>query len=131
MIEQIAPYRITYPVVFDWERQNYAGSRTQTIPDTGLLCSMANAFCADIEAAGYEAMIYFYQNLAYNNLDLSQLLDYPFWLAQYTDYPSFYYDFDMWQYNLQREGARNLRQCGPESAVLPGWGTPAGGQRRC
>ena len=98
VIEQIAPYRITYPVVFDWERQNYAGSRTQTIPDTGLLCSMANAFCADIEAAGYEAMIYFYQNLAYNNLDLSQLLDYPFWLAQYTDYPSFYYDFDMWQY---------------------------------
>ena len=98
MIEQIAPYRITYPVVFDWERQNYAGSRTQTIPDTDLLCSMANAFCADIEAAGYEAMIYFYQNLAYNNLDLSQLLDYPFWLAQYTDYPSFYYDFDMWQY---------------------------------
>ena len=92
VIEQIAPYRITYPVVFDWD------SRTQTIPDTGLLCSMANAFCADIEAAGYEAMIYFYQNLAYNNLDLSQLLDYPFWLAQYTDYPSFYYDFDMWQY---------------------------------
>ena len=25
-------------------------------------------------------------------------MDYPFWLAQYTDYPSFYYDFDMWQY---------------------------------
>ena len=98
VIEQIAPYDITYPVVFDWERQNYAGSRTQTIPDTDLLCSMANAFCADIEAAGYEAMIYFYQNLAYNNLELSQLLDYPFWLAQYTDYPSFYYDFDMWQY---------------------------------
>ena len=97
VIEQIAPYDITYPVVFDWERQNYAGSRTQTIPDTDLLCSMANAFCADIEAAGYEAMIYFYQSLAYNNLDLSQL-DYPFWLAQYTDYPSFYYDFDMWQY---------------------------------
>lgn len=97
VIEQLAPYRITYPVVFDWERQNYSGSRTQTIPETKLLCQMANAFCADIEAAGYDAMIYFYQNLAYNNLDLSQL-DYPFWLAQYTDYPSFYYDFDMWQY---------------------------------
>ena len=98
VVEQLAPYRITYPVVFDWERQNYAGSRTQTIPQTDLLCAMANAFCADIEAAGYDAMIYFYQNLAYNNLDLSQLTDYPFWLAQYTDYPSFYYDFDMWQY---------------------------------
>ena len=100
VVEQLAPYRreITYPVVFDWERQNYTGSRTQTIPDTDLLCAMANAFCEDIEAAGYDAMIYFYQNLAYNNLDLSQLTDYPFWLAQYTDYPSFYYDFDMWQY---------------------------------
>ena len=42
-------------------------------------------------------MIYFYQSLAYNNLDLNKL-NYPFWLAQYTDYPSFYYDFDMWQY---------------------------------
>ena len=98
VIEQIAPYDITYPVVFDWERQNYSGSRTQTIPETDLLCSMANAFCQDIEAAGYDAMIYFYQNLAYNNLDLSQLLDYPFWLAQYTDFPTFYYDFEMWQY---------------------------------
>ena len=97
VIEQIAPYEITYPVVFDWERQNYSGSRTQTIPETELLCDMANAFCADIEAAGYDAMIYFYQSLAYNNLDLSKL-NYPFWLAQYTDYPSFYYDFDMWQY---------------------------------
>ena len=98
VIEKLEPYNITYPVVFDWERQNYEGSRTQTIPETDLLCSIANAFCQDIEAAGYDAMIYFYQNLAYNNLDLSQLTDYPFWLAQYTDYPSFYYDFDMWQY---------------------------------
>ena len=98
VIEQIAPYDITYPVVFDWERQNYSGSRTQTIPETNLLCSIANTFCQEIEAAGYDAMIYFYQNLAYNNYDLSQLLEYPFWLAQYTDYPSFYYDFEMWQY---------------------------------
>ena len=98
VIEQLEPYPITYPVVFDWERQNYAGSRTQTVPETKLLCRMANAFCEEIEDAGYDAMIYFYQNLAYNNLDLSQLTDYPFWLAQYTDYPSFYYDFDMWQY---------------------------------
>ena len=25
-------------------------------------------------------------------------MEHPFWLAQYTDYPSFYYDFEMWQY---------------------------------
>ncbi len=25
-------------------------------------------------------------------------MDYDFWLAQYSDTPSFYYDFQMWQY---------------------------------
>ena len=34
VLEQIAPYPISYPVVFDWERQNYSVSRTQKIPDT-------------------------------------------------------------------------------------------------
>ena len=105
VIEHLEPYadQVTYPVVFDWERQNYEGSRTKTVPDTELLCDMANAFCEDIEDAGYDAMIYFYQNLAYSSLDLSQLTDYPFRLAQYTNYPSFYYDFDMWQYTSEGE----------------------------
>ena len=101
VIEALKPYQdyVTYPVVFDWERQNYEGSRTKTVPETELLCAMANAFCEDIEAAGYDPMIYFYQSLAYNNLDLSQLSEYPFWLAEYDEYPSFYYDFDMLQYS--------------------------------
>ena len=91
-------YPISYPVVFDWERQNYSGSRTQKIPDTETMCRMANAFCEEIQAEGYQPMVYFYQNLAYNNYDLSKIMEHPFWLAQYTDYPSFYYDFEMWQY---------------------------------
>ena len=98
VLEQIAPYPISYPVVFDWERQNYSGSRTQKIPDTETMCRMANAFCEEIQAEGYQPMVYFYQNLAYNNYDLSKIMEYPFWLAQYTDHPSFYYDFEMWQY---------------------------------
>ena len=98
VLENIAPYSVTYPVVFDWERQNYSGSRTQTVPDTDLLCQMANAFCQKIEEGGYQPMVYFYQSLAYKNYDLSRIMQYPFWLAQYTDYPSFYYHFDMWQY---------------------------------
>ena len=98
VLEQIAPYPISYPVVFDWERQNYSGSRTQKIPDTETMCRMANAFCEEIQAEGYQPMVYFYQNLAYNNYDLSKIMEHPFWLAQYTDYPSFYYDFEMWQY---------------------------------
>ena len=98
VLEAIRNYPVTYPVVFDWERQNYSGSRTQKVPDTETMCRMANAFCEEIQAEGYQPMVYFYQNLAYNNYDLSKIMEHPFWLAQYTDYPSFYYDFEMWQY---------------------------------
>ena len=31
--------------------------------------------------------------------DLSKLLDHSFWFAQYQAQPSFYYDFQMWQYS--------------------------------
>lgn len=98
VIEQVKNYPLTYPVVFDWERQNYSGSRTQTVPSVNTMCQMANAFCADITAAGYEAMVYFNPSEGYKQYDLSQLMNYPFWLAQYNSVPTFYYDFDMWQY---------------------------------
>lgn len=98
VIEQVKSYPLTYPVMFDWERQNYAGSRTQKVPSVSTMCQMANAFCEDITAAGYEAMVYFNPSEGYKQYDLSQLMDYPFWLAQYNSRPTFYYDFDMWQY---------------------------------
>ena len=34
----------------------------------------------------------------YLHFDLNELVNYPFWLAQYNATPSFYYHFDMWQY---------------------------------
>ena len=98
VIEQVKDYNLTYPVVFDWERQNYAGSRTQKVPSVSTMCKMANAFCADITAAAYKAMVYFNPSEGYSQYDLSKLMDYSFWLAQYNSRPTFYYDFDMWQY---------------------------------
>lgn len=99
VLEQIKDYDVTYPVVFDWERQNYSGSRTQKVPDVENMGNLANTFCQTIQEAGYEPMVYFYQFQAYNYYDLSQIMAYPFWVAQYTDTPTFYYDFDMWQYS--------------------------------
>lgn len=43
-------------------------------------------------------MIYFNLFAGYIKYDLSQVMEYDFWLAQYSDTPSFYYDFQMWQY---------------------------------
>ena len=42
-----------------------------------------------------------YSNLTYFYLhyDLTQLVDFPLWLAQYNETPTFYYHFSMWQYS--------------------------------
>jgi GH25 family lysozyme M1 (1,4-beta-N-acetylmuramidase) len=77
---------------------------------------MAAAFCGDIEAAGHKAMIYFNQELGYFHYDLSRLVEYDFWLAEYKEHPSFYYDFDIWQYSSTGrvagiEGSVDLNLC--------------------
>ena len=52
-----------------------------------------------MEEAGYEAMIYLTSYAGYIKYDLSQVMEYGFWFAQYSDTPDFYYDFQMWQYS--------------------------------
>jgi len=97
----IKDYDITYPVVFDWERQSVETSRTKDV-DGETITRCAEAFCTAVEAAGYLPMVYFSPNKAYNELDLERLLDWPFWLAHYTDdwsATSFRYHFAIWQYS--------------------------------
>ena len=66
-----------------------------------MLTSCAQAFCETVEASGYEAAIYFNQAYGYQQLNLVSLQDYTFWLAEYSDTPTFYHDFQMWQYTNQ------------------------------
>ena len=100
VLEWIAPYDVTWPVVFDWERQSGETSRTRdTDGDTMTACTAA--FCRAIEDGGYQPMVYFSPSKGYSELDLSALLDWPFWLAHYTEdwsATSFRYHFAMWQY---------------------------------
>lgn len=46
-----------------------------------------------------------YANLTYFYLhfDMTKLADYPFWLAQYSAKPTFYYHFNIWQYSSTLE----------------------------
>lgn len=93
----ISEYDVTYPVVFDWEipnenaRSNHMNMLTLT--------SCADAFCRTIKEAGYEPCIYFNKDYGYEQLNLESLKEYSFWLAEYAEYPSFIYEFDMWQYS--------------------------------
>lgn len=97
----VKDYALTYPVVFDWERQSAESSRTKDT-DGRAITECAAAFCSAVEVAGYLPMVYFSPNKAYHELELAQLLDWPFWLAHYTEDwapTSFRYHFSIWQYS--------------------------------
>lgn len=96
-LDQIKGYNITYPVAFDWEPTGGEETRTYGL-DTETLCAASNAFCKMIKDAGYHPMVYFNLHCGYTMFDLSKLMDYDFWYAQYNSAPTFYYGFDMWQY---------------------------------
>ena len=103
LLEWIQGYPVTYPVVFDWERQDYDNSRTQGAGgNTVTACALA--FCRVISEAGYIPMTYGSPSKVYGErLLLDRLQDYPaFWLAHYTKDTaptSFRYHYNMWQYS--------------------------------
>lgn len=100
LLSLIQNYDITYPVVFDWEHIT-TDDNPRTKNTTGEeITAMAKRFCERIEVAGYTPMVYFNVDMAYRDMDLSQLMDYPFWLAELNSFPRFYYHFDMWQYTF-------------------------------
>lgn len=103
VLEWIAGYPVTYPIVFDWERQNYDTSRTQGAGGN-TVTACARAFCKVISDAGYIPMTYGSPSKVYQGgLQLDRLQEYPaFWLAHYTiDMlpTSFRYHYSMWQYS--------------------------------
>lgn len=101
--------QLALPVYFDWEPVFADDSRTKG--NDNRLTECAAAFCGVIESGGYQAGIYLNRQQGYYRYDLSRLADYALWVADYNDYPDFYYAFDMWQYS--------------DSAVLDGMPTQA------
>ncbi len=96
----IQNFDISYPVVFDWEFVTTA-DWARTNNTTGEeITAMAKRFCERVALAGYQPMVYFNVEMGYMYLDLSELTDYSFWLAELNSFPRFYYHFDMWQYTF-------------------------------
>ena len=98
VLNAIRPYKVTFPVVFDWEIVGGSDARTYTVSRV-VLCESAKTFCSAVEDAGYDAMIYFTQYLGYRKYILRQLSDYEFWYAEYEAKPRIVFNFDMWQYS--------------------------------
>ena len=98
LLKYIKGYEIAYPIYFDWEPVEDTTARTATISSSELT-ACAKAFCETIESAGYTPGVYFNLSLAMDYYYLYELKDYEFWLAEYTDIPTFPWEFQTWQYS--------------------------------
>ena len=100
VLDIIKDHNITMPVVYDWEKVHNDNSRSLEM-DRRTLTDCAKTFLETIELAGYNAMVYFNPHQSRNLYYLSELKQYDFWLASYTDRMDFPYKVDMWQYTEQ------------------------------
>lgn len=92
------------PIFFDWEhiRDEEEGARTDAV-DSETLTDCALAFAETVEAAGYQAGVYFNHSLGYFSYELGRLGSLPFWFAAAGDYSDFYYAQSYWQYSFTGE----------------------------
>ena len=97
VLDIIKPYKITYPVVIDFEEISGDSYRQENLT-TEELTDIIIAFCDKIEKAGYKPMIYSNLKGFVGRLDLTRLEKYEKWFVYYSDTPYFPYEFSIWQY---------------------------------
>ena len=95
LMEIVKDYDIDLPLVYDLE--HYTGGRfTNAKLSAREITDMCLAFCAKVEAAGYESMVYANPSMLKNDLypkELGRL-----WLANYTKQTSYSAsDYEYWQ----------------------------------
>ena len=85
-------------VVYDLEDISYDTSRMSNTSKE-VRVNNAMSFAAKIKDLGYEPMIYTNLHWTYEYYDLSYILNYPIWYAQYNAYPENYFPIKIWQYS--------------------------------
>ena len=96
MLEILGDWTLDMPLVLDWEIPT-ADARTANM-DATTLTELQLYFCQRVEALGYTPMVYFNWHQSENLYYLSQLEDYPFWLALYQDRMTYPWKVEMWQF---------------------------------
>lgn len=96
-LQIIESWDLQMPVVYDWEVIEAENSRTRNV-DPRTITDCMKAFCRVIQKAGREAMIYFNPDLSLEKVYMDEISIYRFWLAHYTEWMTYPYKVDMWQY---------------------------------
>lgn len=105
VISKVKNYKLDMPVVFDLEEMADGSGRTTSL-SAEERTRMAVTFMNRVEDAGYTPMVYNSSSLLSSRYDLEYLQPYMVWAAEYgTEYPSFPYEFEMWQYTNEGQAA--------------------------
>jgi GH25 family lysozyme M1 (1,4-beta-N-acetylmuramidase) len=97
MLDILGSTKLDMPLVLDWEIPADS-ARTKNM-DARTLTDIQRHFCAQVEKKGYTPMVYFNWHQSENLYYLSELEDYPFWLALYQDRMTYPWKVEMWQYS--------------------------------
>lgn len=97
VIQNLANYDVSCPVVFDVERIAGGKGRADLLTQEQRT-DITIAFCEAVKAAGYTPMIYGNVVCFTQMLDMTRLNDYEKWYAFYDDYMYMPYDVSCWQY---------------------------------
>lgn len=99
VLQLIEGWDLQMPVVYDWEC--LAEDYRTVVVDSRTLTDCVKAFCDRIGQAGYTPMVYFNPDQSRTQMYLEELVDYKFWLAMYSEFMTYEYKVDMWQYTNQ------------------------------
>ena len=89
---------INMPIAFDMEPLTLTESDRIHGLKMRDITEIADAFCTVIEKHGYDAVIYGNPTWIYHNINLSLLPERKIWLAHYTHFSGFPYEYTIWQY---------------------------------
>lgn len=97
VLEQIAPYSIECPIVYDVEKTSAAGRMNAiSVEDRTHLTQL---FCQTIENSGYKPMIYHNTEMGALLINIAELEKYDKWYASYSDQMFYPYEYKIWQYS--------------------------------
>ena len=96
--ECIKGKKISMPVAFDMEPTTHTENDRIHNLTMREITEISDAFCTVIEKHGYEPIIYGNPTWIYNHLNLSIITGRNIWLANYTEFSHFPYEYLMWQY---------------------------------
>lgn len=100
-LKRLAHAPLDMPIYFDSEYSGEYPDGRADLLSISQRTTLARIFCETIETAGYSAGVYASQNFFGTTLDYLPVSQYSIWLANYTrdqSLPSFFYDYDMWQF---------------------------------